>query len=144
MFKLDTGAQAPGALRSNSRVGTRKAMQGNLVLRIGILLFILLAPLISYSLRASEQAVAIDYLHGEDDLSGLRLAYRPYHTTLTKIEWLGEVDLYWELSVNFWEFGADNQHETNYALALSPVISSQFATIADKYPLKWEFGIGDS
>jgi len=98
----------------------------------------------SLSANASKQSIAIDYLHGEGDLSGVRLAYRPYHGQITQIEWLGEVDIYWELSVNFWEFGADNQHETNYALALSPVISSQFATIANKYPLKWEFGIGVS
>lgn len=94
--------------------------------------------------QASPQAVAIDYLHGEGDLSGIRLSYRPYHTQITDISWLGNVDLYWELSVNFWEFGADNSHETNYALAISPVISSQFATIANKYPLKWELGIGVS
>jgi hypothetical protein len=37
-----------------------------------------------------------------------------------------------------------NQHDTNYALALSPVMSKQFATIADKCPLKWEFGVGVS
>ena len=73
-----------------------------------------------------------------------------------QIEWLGDVDLYWELSVNFWEFGSDNQYSINYAVALSPVLSSQFATavalspvlswqfaiIAEKYSLKWGFGIG--
>ncbi len=98
----------------------------------------------SLPIRANEQAVAIDYLHGEGDLTGIRLAYRPFHTQITSIEWLGDLDLYWEVSVNFWEFGEDNQHETNYALALSPVLSKQFATLYDKYPLKWEFGIGVS
>jgi hypothetical protein len=104
----------------------------------------LLLGIIHFSANAANQAIAIDYLHGEGDLSGIRLAYRPYHGQITQIEWLGDVDLYWEFSVNFWEFGADNQHDTNYALALSPVFSSQFATIANKYPLKWEFGIGVS
>ena len=94
--------------------------------------------------NANEQSIAIDYLHGEGDLSGIRLAYRPYHGQITQIEWLAEVDIYWELSVNLWEFGADNLHDTNYALAFSPVISKQFATIAGKCPLKWEFGIGVS
>ncbi|WP_293751199.1 acyloxyacyl hydrolase [uncultured Paraglaciecola sp.] len=98
----------------------------------------------SFSASAKNQSMAIDYLHGEGDLSGVRLAYRPYHGQITQIEWLGEVDIYWELSINFWEFGAENQHDTNFALALSPVISSQFATVANKYPLKWEFGIGIS
>jgi hypothetical protein len=98
----------------------------------------------SFAANASEQAFAIDYLQGEGDLSGIRLAYRPHHSQITYIEWLGDVDIYWELSVNLWEFGADNQHDSNYALALSPVLSSQFASIANKYPLKWEFGIGVS
>lgn len=91
-----------------------------------------------------KQAVAVDYLVGEGDLTGIRLAYRPYHTRITQIKWLGDLDLYWEMSINFWEFGEDNQHETNYAIALSPVISKQFATLYDKYPVKWEFGIGVS
>lgn len=106
--------------------------------------FAIFLAMIHFSANAADQSIAIDYLHGEGDLSGIRLAYRPYHGQITQIDWLGDVDIYWELSVNFWEFGADNQHDTNYALALSPVISKQFATIADKYPLKWEFGIGVS
>ncbi len=110
--------------------------------RAGLIVFALV--LSSFSASAKNQSMAIDYLHGEGDLSGVRLAYRPYHGQITQIEWLGEVDIYWELSINFWEFGAENQHDTNFALALSPVISSQFATVANKYPLKWEFGIGIS
>jgi lipid A 3-O-deacylase len=110
---------------------------------LSIAIAIILA-IVHLSANAADQSVAIDYLHGEGDLSGIRLAYRPYHGQITPIEWLGEIDIYWELSVNFWEFGADNQHDTNYALALSPVISKQFTTIAGKYPLKWEFGIGVS
>ncbi len=93
---------------------------------------------------AYDQGYAIDYLVGEGDISGLRLAYRPYYTELTEVPWFGRLDVYWELSVNFWEFGAENNHQTNFAAALSPVVSKQFATIADKYPLKWEFGIGVS
>lgn len=93
---------------------------------------------------ASEQGVAIDYLHGEQELTGIRLAYRPYYTNLAKFEWLGDLDVYWEMSLNFWEFGDQNQHETNYAVALSPVFSKQFDTLYGKYPLKWEFGIGVS
>jgi len=106
--------------------------------------FAIFLAMIHFSANAADQSIAIDYLHGEGDLSGIRLAYRPYHGQITQIDWLGDVDIYWELSVNFWEFGADNQHDTNYALALSPVISKQFAIIANKYPLKWEFGIGVS
>jgi hypothetical protein len=98
----------------------------------------------SQNLQASEQAIAVDYLYGEDDISGVRLAYRPYYTQVTSIDWLGDLDVYWEGRVNFWEYGPHNKHDTNYAVALSPVFSNQFDTLYGKYPLKWEFGIGVS
>lgn len=97
-----------------------------------------------YAQDEKTQAVAVDYLVGEGDLTGVRLAYRPYHHTVSTFDWLGDLDVYWEVSVNFWEFGEDNSHETNYAIALSPVFSKQFAMLNDKYPLRWEFGIGFS
>lgn len=105
---------------------------------------IVLIFITSSNAEANQQSYAIDYLYGEGDLSGVRLGYRPYHTELVEIKWLGKVNLYWELSINFWEFGADNKHQTNYAIALSPVISKQFALIDGRYPIKWEFGIGVS
>ncbi|MFK3978687.1 acyloxyacyl hydrolase [Shewanella vesiculosa] len=93
---------------------------------------------------SATQGVAIDYLLGEKQLQGIRLAYRPFYTNLTEFSWLGDLDVYWEMSANFWEIGHKNKHETNYAVAISPVFSSQFASIDDKYPVKWEFGIGVS
>ncbi|WP_340680837.1 acyloxyacyl hydrolase [Paraglaciecola sp.] len=111
-------------------------------------LFLLMAistvSLPSQNVLASQQGLAIDYLYGEDDLTGIRLAYRPHYTQLSTFEWFGDLDVYWEVSVNFWEYGPHNQHDTNYAVALSPVFSKQFNTLYDKYPLKWEFGIGVS
>ncbi|GAC32584.1 acyloxyacyl hydrolase [Paraglaciecola polaris] len=111
-------------------------------------LLIIIALLGSYFItptaQAAKQGIAVDYLLGSDDIQGVRLAYRPYATQLTEIKWLGNLDVYWEVSVNFWEVGAQNRHETNYAMAISPVFSKQFATIANKYPLRWEFGIGVS
>ncbi|MBN7818552.1 acyloxyacyl hydrolase [Bowmanella sp. Y26] len=91
----------------------------------------------------ADQGIAIDLLRGEGDLTGVRLAYRPYYGQLTSIDWLGEVDIYFELSLNIWEFSADSFDENNLVLALSPVISKQFTTLYG-YPLKWEFGIGFS
>ncbi|MGY0565124.1 MAG: acyloxyacyl hydrolase, partial [Paraglaciecola chathamensis] len=109
-----------------------------------IIIALLSTYLTSSNAFAAKQGIAVDYLLGSDDIQGVRLAYRPYATQLTQIKWLGDVDIYWEVSMNFWEVGADNRHETNYAVAISPVLSKQFATIANKYPLRWEFGIGVS
>lgn len=95
-------------------------------------------------LNTYSSAVAVDLLIGSDDITGLRLAYRPYAYQLTDVPYFDFLDLYWEVSVNFWEFGDDNQHETNFVVALSPVVSKTFYHIDDKYPLKWEFGIGVS
>ncbi|MCC2616635.1 acyloxyacyl hydrolase [Aestuariibacter halophilus] len=90
------------------------------------------------------QAVAIDYLQGEGNVKGLRLGYRPVETQLITLPWVGDVDIYWEASLNLWEFGDPARHESNLVLALSPVISKQFATLAGTYPLYWEAGIGVS
>lgn len=89
------------------------------------------------------QAVAVDYLIGEGDVSGFRLAYRPYEVELKKFKRLGTLDVYWEVSLNFWEFSDTNRTETDFAIAISPVFSKQFTTLWGK-PLKWEAGIGIS
>lgn len=109
-----------------------------------LFLVISVVSFVSPKAPASQQAVAIDYLHGEDDLTGIRLAYRPHYSHITTFDFFGELDVYWEVSVNFWEYSQTNQHETNYAVALSPVFSKQFDALYGKYPLKWEFGIGVS
>lgn len=113
-------------------------------MRVFLAVWLVVFTSIALPAAAHTQGVAVDYLVGEDDVSGIRLAYRPYYTELTEVPWLGRVDLYWEVSVNFWEYGEENNHQTNFVAALSPVISKQFATIAGRFPLKWEFGIGVS
>ncbi|REL29050.1 acyloxyacyl hydrolase [Thalassotalea euphylliae] len=94
--------------------------------------------------RQLSQAIAVDVLIGSDDINGLRLAYRPHIYHLKDILFVDQLDIYWEVSVNFWEYGESNQHETNYVLAFSPVIGQTFHYIKGKYPLRWEFGIGVS
>jgi len=94
--------------------------------------------------EARKQSIAADVLIGEDDVSGLRLSYRPLVHQVKNIPYFDTLDVYWELSINFWEYGDNNQHQTNYVLALSPVVSKVFYQVADKYPLSWEFGIGVS
>lgn len=90
------------------------------------------------------QAVAVDWLIGDDDITGVRLAYRPYVYELNDVPFFDTLDIYWEVSANFWEYGEQNNHTTNLAVALSPVVSKTFYHINGKYPLKWEFGIGVS
>jgi len=90
------------------------------------------------------KAVAVDLLVGSDDIDGVRLAYRPHIYEIKDVPYFDTLELYWEVSVNFWEFGEFNQHETNFALAFSPVIGQTFYHINGKYPLRWEFGIGVS
>lgn len=94
--------------------------------------------------EARKQSIAADVLIGEDDVSGLRLSYRPLTHKVKNIPYFDTLDVYWELSINFWEYGDNNQHQTNYVLALSPVVTKVFYQVADKYPLRWEFGIGVS
>lgn len=94
--------------------------------------------------KNTSQAIAVDLLIGSDDITGLRLAYRPYVYELNDVPYFDKLDIYWEVSVNFWEFGESNQHETNYVVAISPVIGKTFYHLNGKYPVRWEFGIGVS
>ncbi|XPF96476.1 acyloxyacyl hydrolase [Colwellia sp. RE-S-Sl-9] len=93
---------------------------------------------------SSSSAVAVDLLVGSDDITGLRLAYRPFVYEINNVPYLDQLNIYWEVSANFWEFGDLNHHETNYVLALSPVIGKTFYHLYHKYPVRWEFGIGVS
>lgn len=122
---------------------------------LGLILFALLLAPLSYANHISQlktsppnnkvtQAVAVDWLIGDDDITGVRLAYRPYIYALSDVPLFDTLDIYWEVSANFWEYGEQNHHTTNLAVALSPVVSKTFHHINGKYPLKWEFGIGVS
>ncbi len=96
------------------------------------------------SSNSRTQAIAVDFLIGSDDISGVRLAYRPHQHQWHNVPYFDTLDVYWEMSVNFWEYGSENSHEVNYAIALSPVVGKTFHHIKGIYPLKWEFGIGVS
>lgn len=120
----------------------------NLMKTIFLATLFVIAFFASSSSRAYEhtvsQAVAVDVLIGSDDITGVRLAYRPHIYELNNVPYFDQLDIYWEVSVNFWEFGESNQHETNYVVALSPVVGKTFYRVKNKYPLRWEFGIGVS
>lgn len=106
--------------------------------------FALLSVTTQASERETSSAIAVDLLIGSDDITGLRIAYRPHIYELHDVPYFESLDIYWEVSVNFWEFGEFNERETNYVIALSPVVGKTFYHINDKYPLRWEFGIGVS
>lgn len=89
------------------------------------------------------QQVAVDWVKGEGDVSGLRLGYRPYELHYQNLPLIGDAAVYFELSANYWEYGNPTQHQTGLALALSPVISKPITTLWGR-PLSWEFGIGMS
>lgn len=117
---------------------------------LGIFLVVVLGTTTAYAAGESHiksrntQAIASDLLVGADDITGARLAYRPYIYELSNVPFFDKLHIYWEMSVNFWEYGQQNDHDTNFVLALSPVVSKTFYYIQDTYPLKWEFGIGVS
>lgn len=89
--------------------------------------------------NAAEQGVAINYIHGEGLANAIKLAYQLYLDTLKPIS--EDLELTLEASINFWEYGEDNQHDVNHLLAMSPIL---------RYPLmrgQWldlylEAGIG--
>ncbi|MBU3023873.1 acyloxyacyl hydrolase [Aestuariibacter sp. A3R04] len=114
-------------------------MTKNTIYTSFLLLSILLLPVHANA----RQAVAIDYLYGFDDISGLRLAYRPV-TTEIYTDWFGDIKLYWEASINVWEYGENDTHSTNVAIALSPVVVKKITDLNNKYPLYIEAGIGAS
>lgn len=91
----------------------------------------------------SIQGVAVDYLKGEGNVRGIRLAYRPYYSHLAVLGPLLEMEMYLEASANLWRYGQPARHDSNYALALSPVFSGHLTTVAGM-PVRWEGGIGVS
>lgn len=80
---------------------------------------------------------------GEGDVLGLRLSYRPVEWHLAELPVLGDAALYMEVSANLWRYGDVPEYESNLAVALSPVLMKQFATLYNR-ALYWEFGIGFS
>lgn len=103
-----------------------------------VVLSSLLSPLAT---SANDHVIAVDYIRGEGDVEGIKLAYQ-YHTDyLSSFSPL--LGMYFETSVNFWEYGTENVHDTNFVLAASPVIRYEFAQWHGN-PIYAEFGIGVS
>lgn len=91
--------------------------------------------------QADSHAIAVDYVIGEGDVEGVKLAYQYHYDGIKRIS--PHLAMYFESSVNFWEYGAENNHDTNFVLAISPVFRYQFASV-NSNPILAEFGIGVS
>ncbi|MDP4534760.1 acyloxyacyl hydrolase [Alkalimonas collagenimarina] len=87
--------------------------------------------------------VSVEYLKGAGRVQGLRLAYRPSEYHFATLPILGDANLYWEASTNFWQYGQPSKYQSNVVLALSPVLKKQFANWSGK-PVFWELGVGVS
>ena len=91
--------------------------------------------------ESRDQAIAVDYLQGEGDVQGLKLAYQHH------VDWLSGLDprltMLFEASANFWRYGPTNSSDSNAVLAVSPVLRYPLGQALD---LQWdlEFGIGAS
>lgn len=103
----------------------------------------LLMPLTIHA-KTLDRAISVEYMSGERNVEGGRIAYRPHKTMVETPEWLGlgTIDLEFEMSLSFWEFKGPEVEDLNHAIAFTPIFSQVFYRIEDKYPVKWEFGIG--
>lgn len=90
----------------------------------------------------AKQTVSVDYMHGFDDIDGLRFSYRPLEHNLST-SWFGDLRLYWEFSAYHWQYGDNNTHSTSYALSITPIFMKQIGSVYD-YPIYFEAGIGAS
>lgn len=89
------------------------------------------------------QEVSAEYLKGPGRVHGLRLALQPIQVSISALKLPTDLTLTFEASTNFWRYNQSAEYETNFVVALSPVLSRQFATLGGR-ALSWEFGIGVS
>jgi len=89
----------------------------------------------------SPHGYAVDYIQGEGDVKGIKLAYQYHPQSLQSL--LNHTHIYLESSVNIWQYGAENNHQTNTVLALSPVFQYPIGSVAN-IPVYLEAGIGVS
>lgn len=94
---------------------------------------------LSTAALAGQSGYAVDYLRGEGSVNGIKLAYQYHLGNPLNNDWPIEVTL--ESSVNFWEYGDPNEYDTNFVLAVSPIVRLPL-TQWGNYPIEGEFGIG--
>jgi hypothetical protein len=111
------------------------------MLRLIALIFTIVSHMIVTDVQAKDISLSVDYIRGEGDVEGVKLAGQ-YHTNWVK-QYLEHAELYFETSLNFWEYGAENNRDTNFVFAISPVILYPLTNNLS-YDLFVEFGIGFS
>lgn len=91
--------------------------------------------------HANTQAFAVDYLQGEGDVQGLKLAYQQQTPWLQSIS--PKLTMLLEASANFWRYGPANSSDSNAVLAFSPILRYP---LGEQFGMHWdvEFGIGVS
>lgn len=104
-----------------------------------------LSILCTSSLNAQETddafGFAVDYIRGEGKVQGIKIAAQVYLNWLEKYS--KNAELYFESSVNFWEYSEQHRHDSNFVLAISPVILYPLHQYTNA-TLYGEFGIGIS
>lgn len=110
---------------------------------LSILVFIATFSCFSYASdnKPSPHGYAVDYIQGEGDVKGIKLAYLYHPESLQTL--FKNTHVYLESSINLWQYGAENNHQTNTVLALSPVFQYPIGSVAS-IPLYFEAGIGVS
>ena len=101
----------------------------NFSIRLITLLLLLTTHLLAISivqLQASE--LSIDYLRGEGDVEGIKLAYRHKAFRLESIS--PYLSVYAESSVNFWKYGSPEHYDSNFVISLSPILQYSICTCA--------------
>lgn len=88
---------------------------------------------------ANTRSMSVDYVRGEGDVEGFKIAAQWHAHSFTS--WSEQLSVYVETSVNFWEYGGDNSHDTNFVLAVSPVFQYPVFKFYGK-PIYIEAGIG--
>ena len=109
--------------------------------RLFMLLLTLTFTVLSSQSHAKTQAFAVDYLQGEGDVQGLKLAYQQQMPWLHNIS--PKLTVLLEASANFWRYGPANSSDSNAVLAFSPILRYP---LGEKFGMHWdlEFGVGVS
>ncbi|MBB1355117.1 acyloxyacyl hydrolase [Pseudoalteromonas sp. SR45-5] len=89
----------------------------------------------------SDHGYAVDFLKGEGNVNGVKLAYQYHAPGMQNI--IGDARFYFETSVNMWEYRHGDETQSNLVLAMSPVL--QFPAFSfNNTPFYVEAGIGVS